>query len=126
MDDDAADEDAGFLVDFAPDGFFDGLGGFGEAGEGGEPVGGPALLAAEEEFISLGVHYGHDDGGVGAGEAEVADSRPGGAGGAVEGVGDVLWWACAFEARVDGEGGLAAGGALLYTSVLRGVVGLYW
>ena len=92
MDNDATDQDAAFFVDFAPDGFFDAFGGFGEACQRGVPVGRPASLAAQEEVSVGGVHYGHYDGGVGAGEAEVGDAFAGYTGGAVISALLALWW----------------------------------
>ena len=109
----APDKNARFFVNFSPHGFLDRFGGFGEAGEGGEPVWWPALLSAEEEAVAFRVDDGHDDGGIRAREGEVGDALSGCAEGAVGVVfpGDVFWRAGAFEAPVYGEGGLAAAGA---------------
>lgn len=59
MDYDAAEEDAGFFPDFAAHGFFDAFGRFAEAGEGGVPVGWPALLAAKEDSFRVVAYDGH-------------------------------------------------------------------
>lgn len=44
---------------------------------------GPAALAADEDALGVVADDGHDDGGVGAWEAEVRDPNAGHAGGAV-------------------------------------------
>jgi hypothetical protein len=61
---DAADADAGLFPGLAADGFFEGLGGLAETGEGAVEVRGPAALAAEEEVGPGGVEDRHDHGGV--------------------------------------------------------------
>lgn len=123
MDDDAAEPHPGFLPHLAAHGLLDGFGRLDEAGQGAVPVGGPALLPAEEHAVAVGRHDGHDDGGVRAREAQVRHALAGGAvgargGGDGDGAADagleqaeVGGWAGALGAGVDGEGRLAARGA---------------
>lgn len=78
-------------------------------------MGRPALLAAEQDALAVGGYDSHDYCWVGAWETEVRDAGAGGTGGAFacigDGCGDVFGGTGAFEAGVDGEGFVAAGGA---------------
>lgn len=120
MDDHAAELHAGLFPHFATDGFFDGLGGLDESRQSAVPVRGPALLPPQQHARRVGRDDRHDDGGVGAREAEVRDAGAGGAGGArgrgrcdgaADGgleAGEVAGRAGALRAAVDGEGRLPA------------------
>ena len=114
MDDYSPEIHTGFFPDFAAHGFFDALSGFQEASERAVPVFRPSLLAAEQDAFSVGADDGHDNGRVGAREAQVGDAGARCAGRAVAGVDlarDVFGRAGAFEASVDGERAVPAGGA---------------
>lgn len=114
--------DTSFFPDFSTSGFFNGLCGFAEAGEGRVPVFWETLAAAEEKFVACVVDDGDDDGGVCAGETEVGDAFSGCAGWAVDtgggGVGGgeggggkcrgVCGWTGALEAAVYRQGGVTA------------------
>lgn len=128
MDDHTTECDTAFFPDFPAHGVFDGLGGLDESRESGVPVRGPAFLAAEEDTLAVLGEDSDDDGGVRAGEGEVAEGCAGAAGGAGAGCfegwgggrgadgalrerGEVGWGADSFGAPVGGEGWLAAGAA---------------
>lgn len=115
MDRHAADPHAGFLPDLAAHRILNGLAGLEEAGQGAVPLGRPAGGAAEQHALGVGGDDGGDHGRVGAGEADVGDAVAGWAVRALDGrgaAGEVVGWAHALVAGLDGEVEVAAAGAV--------------
>lgn len=115
MDRHAADPHAGLLPDLAAHGILDGLAGLDEAGQGAVPLGRPAGGAAEQHALGVGGDDGGDHGRVGAREADVGDAVAGWAVRALDGrgaAGEVVRWADALVAGLDGEVEVAAAGAV--------------
>ena len=120
MDYNAAGSNARLFPYLSADCFLDAFGRFDEAGQGGVPIWGPALLATQEDAAGIRRYNRHNDGGICAGEGQVGNAMSSSTWRAFCGCGGfsgadgssershVLGGTGAFSAGVDGESGLTA------------------
>lgn len=132
MNDDSADVNAGFLVHLSSHSLLDTLSRLRKPSKRRIPVWRPAPLTSEKDLVARVVHDGHDDGRIGAREADVGNSSTRGAGRTFRGIdgcgvgggqgccgftGEICGRTGAFESSVYGHGWLAALGAERVASV---------